>query len=174
MTSEQLIDLLQQVSDADWQAVVDGRAIVLVDDQRLETGEPSAHNILVRPPQPPVDAARLKVQTLDNAASLLDKYYFVHPLTQAGFNRQVLALVAQHGAGAFAAKAGELPEFTLFVEGGIVLAESADSPRHRYGAYFEINTAMQHQDLATALQNWVHQGQAYERYLSMNVCRYNC
>jgi hypothetical protein len=29
-------------------------------------------------------------------------------------------------------------------------------------------------DTATQVEKWLNSGEAYDRYLSMNVCRYNC
>lgn len=96
------------------------------------------------------------------------------PLTQDEFEHQVEALFAAHGAGAFAASPGCLPVRTLFVDGAQVVAETADSPRHRYGAFCEPGREMDAAALNDYVWHWLRGGEAYRLYLSMNVCRYSC
>ena len=96
------------------------------------------------------------------------------PLSQKEFNRQVEALFETHGASAFAAVASQHPQYTLFVEGDRVVAESAESPRHRYGAFCELDRALSDAALDDRVRQWLSSGEAYSLYMSMNVCRYNC
>ncbi|ANJ66308.1 hypothetical protein A9404_01970 [Halothiobacillus diazotrophicus] len=95
-------------------------------------------------------------------------------LSESEFNQQVEQLFAQHGIAAFAAPYGSVPPFTLFVEEDTVVAESASSPRHRYGAFCELDDPLTGEALETHVQHWLRSGEAYALYLSMNVCRYNC
>ncbi|OBS08408.1 hypothetical protein [Acidihalobacter prosperus] len=96
------------------------------------------------------------------------------PLSQDAFDRQVEVLFSAHGAGAFAACAGALPDFTLFVDGEHVVAEPQGSPRHRYGAYCELEEPLTGEALEVRVRRWLRGGEAYTLYLSMNVCRYSC
>ena len=96
------------------------------------------------------------------------------PLSQNEFNRQVEALFEAYGASAFAAVAGQYPKYTLFVEDDKVVAESAESPRHRYGACCELDQALSDAALDVRVRQWLSGGEAYSLYLSMNVCRYSC
>ena len=96
------------------------------------------------------------------------------PLEKDDFNRQVRALIAKHGPEAFAALPGQYPQYTLFVEGDRVIAEGADSPKHRYGVFFERPARLTDEALAAALEEWLESGEAFDHYMSMNVCRYNC
>lgn len=95
-------------------------------------------------------------------------------LTQSEFNRQVETLFATHGATSFAAMMGNDPSHTLFVEGDRVVAESADSPRHRYGTFCELDSALDDEALAAHVWEWLNSGEAHQLYLGMNVCRYDC
>ena len=95
-------------------------------------------------------------------------------LSRSDFDRQVEALFGQHGARAFAALEGQYPERTLFVEGEQVVAESADSPRHRYGTFCELEEPLSGAALEAHVRQWLASGDAYELYIGMNVCRYNC
>lgn len=95
-------------------------------------------------------------------------------LTPAEFEQQVQALFEQHGAAAFAAPMGQLPSYTLFVDGEQVVAEAQASPRHRYGAFCELTQPVATGALAPHVQQWLQTGEAYALYLSMNVCRYSC
>lgn len=96
------------------------------------------------------------------------------PLTQDEFEHQVEALFAAHGTAAFAAAAGELPARSLFVDGAQVVVETADSPRHRYGAFCELDRVLDAAALNDYVWHWLRGGEAYSLYLSMNVCRYRC
>ena len=75
---------------------------------------------------------------------------------------------------AFAAVAGQYPKYTLFVEGDRVVAESAESPRHRYGAFCELDHVLSGVASDDRVRQWLGSGEAYSLYLSMNVCRYSC
>lgn len=95
-------------------------------------------------------------------------------LSQSNFNQQVAQLFALHGSAAFAAPSGHYPQYTLFVEEETVVAESASSPRHRYGAFCELNKPLTGAALEKQVQQWLESGEAYELYIGMNVCRYDC
>lgn len=95
-------------------------------------------------------------------------------LSQSNFNQQVEQLFALHGPAAFAAPSGHYPQLTLFVEEETVVAESVSSPRHRYGAFCELDKPLAGAALEKQVRHWLNSGEAYALYLSMNVCRYNC
>ena len=95
-------------------------------------------------------------------------------LSLSEFNQQVEALFERHGAAAFAALTGRCPQYTLFVDDDRVVAESVDSPRHRYGAFCELEEPLSGAGLEAYVRQWLASGEAYELYLGMNVCRYNC
>ncbi len=175
MNEQRFRELLQQVPDDQWQAVAQGQGLLLVDDQELAPGPADAPNLIIRradDAQP--SAAELQARSLADAGTLLADYYRTHPLTQAGFNRQAAALIRQHGAEAFAAPEGQLPRRTLFVDGGELVAEASDSPRHRYGAFCELERPMPSAAVVERVKRWLEWGEAHQRYLGMNVCRYNC
>ena len=90
------------------------------------------------------------------------------------FNKQVTDLIAQFGAEAFCSRSGELPEYTLFVEEDKVVAESRQSPRHPYGFFCTLNGDATENEMANHLAGWLQSGEAYQEFLAMNVCRYNC
>jgi hypothetical protein len=169
------IAVLNQLNDDVWQSVIDGKALLLVDDEALTVGSSSASNTIINSADySSPDLTALKNTILLNAEQILAQYYLRHPLSQNGFNRQVDHLIGMHGAGAFAAMSGDYPEYTLFVEGGEVIVESAKSPRHRYGVYCEIETTVSANSMDTQVRQWLANGEAYQQYLAMNVCRYNC
>ncbi|MGD2119477.1 MAG: hypothetical protein PVG66_14035 [Chromatiales bacterium] len=172
MNAATFTNLLRQLNDDAWQSVASGQALLLVDDVSLAIGPAGAANAIISADQ--TDAIQLKKNSIEQAADILHNYYLTHPLTRAGFNRQVEQLFDKHGAAAFAALAGQLPPYTLFVEGGEVIAESAASPRHRYGVYCELPRRLTDEALPVHLNKWLQRGEAYDDYLGMNVCRYNC
>jgi hypothetical protein len=175
MTPELFIQLLKQLHDSDWQSVFEGQAVLMIDDLRLGIGPADAANVILdTASEGGSDVNALKLASIANAAELLNNYYLTHPLTLPGFNHQAGRLIATHGAPAFAAPDGALPKFTLFVDGGEVIAECADSPRHRYGVFCELESALSEHAIEAQVRQWLERGEAYEDYLGMNVCRYNC
>lgn len=175
MDKTTFIRQLELLSNADWQAVIDGQAVLVVGELGLEIGPAEASNaIIVAPAQGSSDAAGLKLESLAEATVLLNEYYLTHPLTLAGFNRQAERLIREQGAAAFAAVGGEFPRCTLFVDGGEVVAEPPDSPRHRYGVFCELDRPLDDAATEARVLRWLQRCEAYERDLEMNVCRYNC
>lgn len=175
MNSHELRQQLEQLDDTSWQQLLAGKALRLVDDERLELAEPGERNLVV--PQQggsSLDVPALREQLLSQAGELIEAYYLRNPLSLKAFNHQVRALVEQYGAAAFAAEYGALPERTLYVDGDQVIAESSDSPRHPYGAFCELDEAVAADALSARVADWLGSDEAYEKYISMNVCRYSC
>jgi hypothetical protein len=96
------------------------------------------------------------------------------PPSLTEFNTQATALIKQHGAAAFCASPGEQPDFTLFVDDDRVIAEPRNAPRHPYGIYCRINSGFSEGDMSKRVDKWLTTGEAYQEFLAMNVCRYNC
>ena len=90
------------------------------------------------------------------------------------FNAQAALLIEQLGAAAFCALPGQMSDYTLFVEGSNVIAESRGAPRHPYGVSCEINAGLSDDQLSELVTEWLDSGEAYQAFLGMNVCRYNC
>ncbi|TNF95886.1 MAG: hypothetical protein EP297_11380 [Gammaproteobacteria bacterium] len=170
MNEMTFIRLLNRLDDADWQAVIEGQGILVVDDLLLQTGPTNAPNaIIYAPEEDELDADTLKRESIDGASALLNNYYLSHLLTLPGFNYQAQKLIEEHGAAAFVAPEGQLPEYTLFVDGGEVIAEPPDSPRHRYGTFCELTQPLTDLKTEEHVRKWLERGEAYERYLGMNV-----
>jgi hypothetical protein len=176
MIVDEFEKLLLQLKDADWQAVTRGQSVLIVDDCYLQIGPADAENACLAPPEGEVanDITALRCETLKNAEKLLTNFYLTHALTARGFRYQVEGLFEIHGPCAFATVQDALPDRTLFVEGGEVIAEGAGSPRHRYGVYCELDHDMDQQTCEAFVRQWLECGDAHEQYLGMNVCRYNC
>lgn len=175
MNKQTYISLLEALDDAQWQAIIDGEALLIIDDLSLAIGSPHSANVMLTA-SADIDVASLRANSLAQADESLTRYYRTHPLTRKGFTVQATALVEKHGEQAFAALAYDLPERTLFVDGGELIAESQESPRHRYGAFceLELEQHIDHTQIAMRVRQWLESGAAHERYLEMNVCRYTC
>lgn len=173
MKHSELIRQLEQLDTDIWQALLHGKPLALVDDQRLELATESCSNIIILPQQKN-DIASLRDSLVSTAEEILNNYYLRNPLSKAGFNRQAGQLVNKYGAVAFAAVYPAISERTLFVELGEVIAETSESPRHRYGAYVELDEPLSEERLGSFVEQWLSSGTAYEQYISMNACRYGC
>ena len=175
MDATRLRVLLGQLSAAALDVVLKGQALLMVDDDSLALGDPEAPNVLVRPEAFSVnDVDQLRQVLLENSDELIEGYYRTHPLSWAGFDWQVKALCETQGYETFAALPDARPLKSLFVDQGSVIAEGQDSPRFPYGTYCELRAATGPEEIKQAVERWISSGQAYDSYLGMNVCRYNC
>lgn len=175
MTPSLFITLLNTLSTADWQSLLEGGKLQIIDDCTLQVSmEDTAQTIIDGADFSVATIAMLKQQVIEQADTLLADYYRMHPLSEKGFNRQVQALVKLHGDHAFVALFGQCADLTLFVEGGEVIAESADSPRHPYGVFMELDQQLPKDKIAAVVNQWLFSGEAYQQYIGMNVCRYQC
>ena len=175
MNATELTQLIETLDEDVLNTLLDGKALLLVDDIMLVNGDINAPNVFVAPGQFSANNARqLRQELVDNAGQLLEDYYRIHPLTRHGFEAQAGLLIQQFGHAAFAAAEGHWPQRTLFVEQGTVIAEDQASPRHRYGVYCELPKLMDADTTGSTLEKWLANGEAYEQYLGANVCRYNC
>ena len=170
MNLEQFIEGLSGLDDRVWQELTTERALLLVDDARFEAGPAKQPNAVVLADTD----GDLREHCLANAEQLYQAYYRTHPLTRTGFERQAAALFEHYGPQCFVAPEGQIAERTLFVDGGEVIAPSRENPVHSYGACLEVPARALPRSAADEAWQWLRSGKAYETYLSMNVCRYNC
>ena len=175
MTESLFIDQLRQLSESDWKTIFSGQALLMVNDCSLEMGATGQPNVVLAADFFSADDfSDFKQQALDSAAELYSNYYRTHPLTLYGFNDQFYRLVQQFSPEAFCAPAGNRAEKTLFVESGQLIVLDKTDPRYAYGLFCELSPMVKPSGVANHLSHWIEQGEAYEAYLSMNVCRYNC
>lgn len=165
---------LNQLMQEDWENICKGDSLIMQEDARLLLVSNAIENIFLDRSMMSVDSVEaLRIQAIDQSDALLEHYYRKHPLTKVGFARKALVLVHGHEKD-FAASPGQAPSYTLFVEGGEVVAEDQHSPKHPYGVYCELPAAMASEALSNTVQKWLESGDAHENYLEMNVCRYFC
>lgn len=166
---------LNALEDSLWQQLSAGDSLIISPDLSLQIVHSGHAENLLTPvnPKEKYSPQALKKRVLEQADFILETYFTDHPLTSADFNQQIQQLVDEFGARSFMATYPNTPDRTIFVEGGIVIAEQPDSPRHRYGIFLEIDneTDLHNENL---LQKWLNSGQAYQEYLSSNCCRYSC
>ncbi|ODB89656.1 hypothetical protein A3194_10920 [Candidatus Thiodiazotropha endoloripes] len=96
------------------------------------------------------------------------------PPSRDEFNAQATELINELGTTAFCAPPGKMPDYTLFVDDNRVIAEPRGEPRHPYGIHCEVPEGMTQPQMDEALQKWLESGEAYEAFISTNVCRFNC
>ncbi len=166
---------LDTLTEQQWQQLLAGGVLEIVDDATLRISDKSSPHTLVTAEDLNADSVdALRQAIIDNAEALIQDYYRRHPLTREGFNRQARAQIEQYGAQAFAATADKPAARSLFVDAGDVVAEPADSPKYPYGVHLERDHSADQASIITAVKEWIDSGKAYEDYRGMNVCRYNC
>jgi len=175
MTESFFIEQLKQLSESDWNAIFSGQGLLMVNDTQMEIGSADQPNVILAAHFFVAnDPDTLKQNTLDAAGEIYRNYYRTHPLTLYGFNDQLYRLIHQYTTEAFCATKGQRAEKTLFVEGGELIVLDSTDPRYSYGVFCELPQSIKPSAIANYLSHWIERGEAYEGYLSMNVCRYNC
>lgn len=174
MNTEQFKEVLQTLADEDYQAVLDGAALVVFQDKSLTLGKPEEAYVIYELGDEAFDSVgALKAHLLAHAESILKEYYQFNPLSKEYFNRELSALIQQHGETAFISMPGKETNLKLFVEDGKVIAEDNSSPRFKYGFHLSLEEKMLPQAISNKVKNWVQSGSAYSEYISVNVCRFS-
>ncbi|MET0081161.1 MAG: hypothetical protein ABW119_22130, partial [Candidatus Thiodiazotropha lotti] len=62
----------------------------------------------------------------------------------------------------------------LFGSAITLFSSTKSEPRHPYGIHCEIRGGETESQIDEVLQNWLDSGEAYEAFISTNVCRFNC
>ena len=175
MNAEEFVEAVQAMSDEDLQSLQTGDRLYLHNDHELMVGaEHKAARLNVELGEDAATPQTIRQALVDQAESLIEQHYRENPLSQPGFNQQVLRLVQEHGAENFAAGSGQRARYTLFVEGGEILRQQAGDARYPYGSFLELHKEFDAAERAKLVIDWIESGEAYQQYLSMNVCRYNC
>lgn len=183
MNTEQFKECVRALTLDELNLLGTGKSLCMEEDKTLTIGSDSdANRIITDASNLNSNPESLREQLLEQADELVTQFYRTHPLTKTGFNQQVRLLVQQYGAEQFAAVGGQRAKRTLFVDVGEVLAEKQGEPRYPYGSYFqfspgksfEFTSGNGNSSIENLVVDWIDNGEAYEQYLSMNVCRYNC
>ena len=173
MDKDQFVEVIQTLEEDVLEAVLAGESICLVDDEKLKLCN-DASSLDLNLPEELKTAEQLREWFVENAEEILQHYYRLNPLTRPGFDLQVKDLFEKYGPASFVGTFDQRASVTLFVEVGTVVAEEQGSARHPYGSFCEIDTPMNDEQREQKAAQWLTSGEAYDQYLSMNVCRYNC
>jgi DNA-directed RNA polymerase subunit L len=176
MNVEQLKQQIQQLDESQLQAVLNGQALKSIKDESLDIGKKDDAYVFFYIEDEQFDSPEeLRQYLLENAETLLEKYYQYNPISPEAFNRQLMAVIADPEV---AKKLALLPnkpnELSVFVEGDQVVLEGLDSPRFKYGLHLTLTEELMPQAVVNKVKNWVQSGEAYRDYISANVCRFSC
>lgn len=174
MKAQPFIEAVKQLSDDDFQLILEGNAIIIENDVALTTGRAdSAYVIYELGEDPFTSSEEIKAFLIQNAEALLKEYYQFNPVSRQYFDRSLNKLFEEYGPDAFSATPDGEPERVLFVEDGELISEDASSPRFKYGMFMTIEDHIKPLARANKVKNWVQSGTAYGDYISVNVCRFS-
>lgn len=88
------------------------------------------------------------------------------PLPREVFDAQLRSIVKTHGAEALIGRPDSPAKISVFAGAQALEVSGQDDPRHRYGLTYD--------GLPDAIEAWIANGEAYDDYLSMNICRFSC
>ena len=88
------------------------------------------------------------------------------PMAREAFDAQLRDILNTHGAASILGAAAQGACISVFTGGEALEAVAADDPRHRYGLTFD--------GPLEGLEAWIAEGEAYDDYVSMNICRFSC
>ncbi|QAB14669.1 hypothetical protein [Hydrogenovibrio thermophilus] len=174
MDAQQFLTAVSALSDDDFQKVLNGSTLVVVQDRGLRLGKTDDAFVIYELGEDPFDTvASLKQYLIDNVEDLLRDYYQFNPISKEFFQARLRELMLEHGEAAFAAQPNNLPEKAVFVEQGELVCEGQESPRFKYGLYLRLDEAMPAMAVSNKVKNWLQSGSAYGDYISVNVCRFS-
>lgn len=174
MNTELLQKAFQDFADADYQAVLAGDAIKVVQDKTLELGKTDDAFVIYELGDESFDSvAALKAHLVAEAEPMLKEYYQYNPVSREYFQAQLTEHMNTLGDMAFVAMPKKPAEYVIFVDDGKVIVEGRDSARHKYGMYCSLDEDYQPAARANKVKNWIQSGTAYGDYISINVCRFS-
>lgn len=174
MNTQKFIEELEKFSDESYQTILDGASLVIFEDKELTLGKSEQAYVIFELGDESFDSvAELKASLISRADDMITEYYQYNPLSKMHFNRELTALIKEHGYESFVSMPGKSPGVKLFVNDGRVTVESSDSPRFKYGFHLMLSEKMLPQAVENKLKNWVTSGSAYDDYISVNVCRFS-
>ncbi|GAB6035245.1 hypothetical protein [Galenea microaerophila] len=175
MNTEQFKQAIETLDDQALQAILDGHALKVEDDETLTIGRPNDAYVIYYLGDEQFDLIdTLKQSLLDRAEALVKDYYQFNPMSKTSFNRQLNALLQAHPTDYFVSMPGQPESGRIFVEEDTLVVEEKGSPRFKYGMALELSEKMTEQAISNKVKNWVSSGHAYQDYISINVCRFSC
>ena len=174
MNAELFKQVLTEFSDENYQAILEGAALVIHEDKALTLGKTQQAYVIFEMGDETFDSTdALKASLIERATYLIEGYYQNNPISKMHFNRQLLAMIKEHGANAFVTMPGQQAQVKLFTQDGNVLLETKESPKFKYGFCLVLNDKVLPQAVENKVKNWVSSGSAYDDYISVNVCRFS-
>lgn len=174
MNAEQFKQALNDYSDENYQAILDGASMVVFQDEDLTVGKSEDAYVIFELGDESFDSiSELKASLIERAEELIQEYYQYNPLSKVAFDRALTALIAEHGNEAFVAMPGKEAELKIFVDNDQVISEGPESPRFKYGIELHLEDKMPPLAISNKVKNWIQSGSAYGDYISVNVCRFS-
>ncbi len=174
MNAQQFIDSLNELDDSDFQAILDGQALIVFQDSSLTIGRTDVAYVIFELGDESFDTTdALKASLIERAEDLITEYYQYNPLSKEYFNKELTKMMQELGWDAFLAMPGQEAKYKLFVDGSTLHAEDESSPRYKYGSHQVLDEKMPATAIQNKAKNWIQSGAAYENYISTNVCRWS-
>lgn len=174
MNAELFKQALTEFSDENYQAILEGAALIIAEDKALTLGKSEQAYVIFEMGEESFDSVNdLQSSLLTRADDLIEEYYQYNPVSKMHFNNQLLRLVQDHGANAFVTMPGQEATVKLFVDGDRVVVETNECPRFKYGFCLVLNDKLIAQAVDNKIKNWITSGSAYDDYISVNVCRFS-
>ena len=174
MNTEQFTQVLSDFSNEDYNAILEGAALIIDQDKALTLGKSQQAYVIFELGDESFDSVEaLKASLIERSADLIEEYYQHNPISKMHFNTQLFNLIKEHGATAFVTMPGQQAKVKLFTHDGEVLVETEESPRFKYGFCLVLNDKVLPQAIENKIKNWVSSGSAYDDYISVNVCRFS-
>lgn len=164
---------LENLSQDDWQAVMDGAGIIVDQDTALIIGDADVAFVMFElGDEQFTDANALRDSLVARAGELWREYYCYNPLSKQGFYRRVKSLLDEHGALNFISTPKKASTHRIFVEGASVQAITEAHPVFKYAFHLQVDQEMSDLALTNKINAWLNSGSAYADYISVHVCRF--
>ena len=174
MNTSEFKAALEAFADADYQAILEGATLTVVQDKALGLGKTDSAFVIYELGDDAFQTVtELKAHLIAHAEPMLKEYYQFNPLSREYFQARLTHYMNELGYMAFTAMPKVPAEYVIFVEDGEVIVEDRTSPRFKYGMYLTLDQDYQPAARENKVKNWIQSGTAYGDYISVNVCRYS-
>lgn len=174
MNAQEFKQAVETLTDEAYQAILNNEGLIIHQDESLKIGSSDAAFVIYELGDDGFTTAdQVKQYLLTNAEELMATYYQFNPISKEYFNRELNKVFAEHGADAFVSLTGKMPQKVFFVEDGKIVVEDESSIKFKYGIYLQIEDANSSMVKINKTKNWLQSGNAYQDYISTNVCRFS-
>jgi len=165
---------IKNLDKAFLQSILDGSALVMVEDQSLGLGSSNGAFVIFWIEDEKFSSVEdLRDYLSTDAEDLLLNYYEHSPISKEYFESKLSSLMDEHGEAAFVSQPGGMPEKSLITSNGDLLVLTEEDYIFKYGLYLNLEDKLNPKISALKAKHWIQSGTACNDYIAVNVFRFS-